>query len=62
MTPDEIGFELRALYKSRSELVNIYKRKRAWRDSEKAMACAGVHRQMEAIRLAYESVTGRQFK
>ena len=59
MTNEEIGFELKALYKSRAELIAAYKRKKSWEPSVKAMACAAVSRQMEAIRLSYEAVTGK---
>jgi hypothetical protein len=59
MQNHEIGSELRSLHMSRTGLIQAYQRKRSWRESEKALAIASVRRQMEALEIAYERVTGK---
>jgi hypothetical protein len=49
LTCREIRIELCNLLRSRREMIEIYRRKRSWLDSERAMAIAGTMAEIRAL-------------
>ena len=52
MTRSEIVAELKHIRLTREGLVQAYKRKKSWKQSEIALSIAGVNRTIEALDLA----------
>jgi hypothetical protein len=57
----QADLELKRLIESRLELIMSYRRKKSWKESEKAMAVASVHQTIDALRLARDCLRKELF-